>query len=177
MPRRPATPPCSPIRCAGAMHRDATGPLRSSRRQRPARAGSPPTSSRCRGTQRHPAAADAVQHSNPTGSTHQREMNVNYDGYFEKLRGQMAERYQQPIEAMLMVHQAPDGAIGAVGRLHTNNVLVLTPTHLRVVALGGRSGVKPRDEVAAWERSQVLVEGYDTEKGSWMRTTMSWYSY
>src|SRR3954471_9756127 len=103
---------------------------------------------------------------------------MNYDGFFEKLRAQLAERYGQPIEAMLMVHRPPGTGGRAVARafgskeadakLHINNALILTPTKLKIIALGGRSGIKPRDEVASWDRDKVVLDVYDTEHSTWM---------
>jgi hypothetical protein len=113
---------------------------------------------------------------------------MNYDGFFEKLRTQMAERYGQPAEAMVLVHKAPGTGGNPVGRMlgsksspesrmHVNNALVMTPTHLHLVALGGRSGIKPRDEIAAWDRRAVVLDIFDTEKAAWLNTTMSMYRY
>src|SRR3954447_21642264 len=101
---------------------------------------------------------------------------MNYDGYFERLKHQMAERYGQPVEAALMVHPAKDGGFPK-GNLKANNVLVLTPTHLRICALGGRSGIKPKAEAAEWVRGQVVIDPSTTVHRTFMRTTMSWYQY
>ena len=73
------------------------------------------------------------------------------------------------------MHKTDEVGHGSTGRLHTNNALVLTPTQVRIIALGGRSGLKPRKDVAAWDRAHVHIEVVDTERRSWLNTTMSWY--
>ena len=58
-------------------------------------------------------------------------------------------------------------------RLGINNYLVLTPTHVRLYALGGRTGLKVKDELGAWPRSQVQVRMEMAERSSFMASTGS----
>lgn len=102
---------------------------------------------------------------------------MNFDGYHERLRAHLAERFGEPVEALLLVHPSPEKGRGPGGRLRTNNALALTPTSLRLVALGGRSGLRPRREIARWDRRFVVVDVWDTEEQSWFNTTMSWYRW
>ncbi|MGN6694812.1 MAG: hypothetical protein ACTHN0_11615, partial [Aquihabitans sp.] len=62
-------------------------------------------------------------------------------------------------------------------KLRTNNHLVLTPTAVRLCGLGGRTGVKLKDDIAAWDRRTVAVQAYDAERSTWFNTTMSHYDY
>lgn len=109
------------------------------------------------------------------------------DGIFETLRQQFEARYSQPIEAAVMVHRSSDQA-GATGPrrlfakgpakdLHLNNYLCLTPTHLRLAGLGGRTGVKPKDDIAAWDRTTATIEVADAARSEWMASYWTSYDY
>jgi hypothetical protein len=101
---------------------------------------------------------------------------TRYDGIFEQLRADLSRTYDQPIEAAVMVHKSPDQPRGGP-RLATNNHLALTPTHLRLHRLGGRTGVKVRDEVVAWDRRTVRVEAADAARSSWFASVGSSYDF
>ena len=102
---------------------------------------------------------------------------MRYEGIFEQLRGELAQIYGQPIEAAVMVHRSPDQPRRGAPRLATNNHLALTPTHLRLHRLGGRTGVKVKDEVQTWDRRSVRVEVADVERSSWFASTGSSYDF
>lgn len=102
---------------------------------------------------------------------------MRFDGWFDDMRVQMAQRYGEPIEALLLVHKSGEKPQGKAGRLHPNNVLTLSATHLRINALGGRNGLKPGKDIAIWRRDQVVLDVFDTEKASWFNTTMSWMEW
>ena len=87
---------------------------------------------------------------------------------------------RQPIEAAVMVVRGPEtkGGRHSLGRdLRTLNLLALTPTHLRLFALGGRTGLKVKAEVAAWPRGQVAITATDAERSSFFASTGSSYDY
>lgn len=112
---------------------------------------------------------------------------MNDDGFFEKLVADLAARAQQPIEAALLVHRTPEtGGQGLAKvfrrsapetQLGHNNLLWLTPTHLHLTKLGGRSGVKPREDVVVWDRRTVSVTVEHAHRSSWMASTGSHYEY
>lgn len=102
---------------------------------------------------------------------------MRFDGWFEDMRAQMAQRYGEPIEALLLAHKSSEKGHGKVGRLSVNNILTLTPTMVRVNALGGRSRLKVGKDIAQWPRDQVSLEVFDTEKAAWFNTTMSWMEW
>jgi hypothetical protein len=102
---------------------------------------------------------------------------MGYDGIFDQLRAELSRVYGQPIEAAVMVHKSPDQPRRGGPRLAINNHLALTPTHLRLSRLGGRTGVKVKDEVLAWDRRTVRVEATDAARSSWFATTGSSYEF
>ncbi|HEX7135251.1 MAG TPA: hypothetical protein VF228_21940 [Iamia sp.] len=102
---------------------------------------------------------------------------MGYDGIFDQLRIELSRVYGQPIEAAVMVHKSPDQPRRGGPRLAINNHLALTPTHLRLSRLGGRTGVKVKDEVLAWDRRTVRVEAADAARSSWFATTGSSYEF
>jgi hypothetical protein len=61
-----------------------------------------------------------------------------------------------------------------LGRL---NLLAATPAEVRLVALGGRTGMRPKDEVAAWPRGQVAVTATPAVRSSYYASTGSSYDY
>jgi hypothetical protein len=112
---------------------------------------------------------------------------MRYEGIYETLRQQFEARYGEPVEAQVLVHRSPDqpGARGA-GRLlrrgpatamGINNHLCLTPTSIRLAALGGRSGVKPKDDILAWSRATVAVQAIDAERHAFFASYGSSYDY
>ena len=95
-----------------------------------------------------------------------------------KARTDLDGRCPEPVETVLLVH--PSGRRKKVfgrkqlaSRLGINNYLVLTPTHVRLYALGGRTGLKVKDELGAWPRSQVQVRMEMAERSSFMASTGS----
>jgi hypothetical protein len=91
------------------------------------------------------------------------------------------------IEAAVLVHRGPDTGGGGLkkvfgqktvaSRLKHNNYLVLTPTHLRMWALGGRTGLVPKDEIACWRRDEVTVSSRLEDRSSYFASTGSSYEY
>ena len=85
----------------------------------------------------------------------------------------------QPIEAAVLVVKSPEdrGAKRLFGgktlgsQLKTLNYLAVTPTHLRLFALGGRNGLKPKTELAAWPRGGVMIEVQDLVRTSFFAST------
>ena len=96
-----------------------------------------------------------------------------YAGVFDRLRAEVSRACHEQVEAAVMVHRSPDQPRRQGPRLGANNHLALTPTRLRLHRLGGRSGVKVKDEVAAWDRRTVRVEAADAERSSWFASTGS----
>ncbi len=96
---------------------------------------------------------------------------------FERLRADLARAYGEPIEAAVMVHRSPDQPRREGPRLGINNHLALTPTRLRLHRLGGRTGVKVKDEALAWDRRTVRVEAADAARSSWFASVGSGYDF
>ena len=102
-----------------------------------------------------------------------------------KARTDLDGRCPEPVETVLLVH--PSGRRKKVfgrkqlaSRLGINNYLVLTPTHVRLYALGGRTGLKVKDELGAWPRSQVQVRMEMAERSSFFASTgqtLEWRVY
>jgi hypothetical protein len=101
---------------------------------------------------------------------------MTYEGVFDRLREELSRVYGEPIEASVMVHRSPDQPRGGP-KLAINNHLALTPTSVRLHRLGGRTGVKVKDEVAVWDRRTVRVEAREVERSSWLATTGSSYDF
>lgn len=101
---------------------------------------------------------------------------VRYEGVFDRLREDLSRVYDEPIEASVLVHRSPDQPRGGP-KLGINNHLALTPTRVRLHRLGGRTGVKVKDEVTSWDRRTVRIEARDVERSSWMATTGSSYDF
>jgi hypothetical protein len=95
------------------------------------------------------------------------------DGVFDRLRAELSRVHGEPIEAAVMVHRSPDQPRRGGPRLAINDHLALTPTRLRLHRLGGRTGVKVRDEVVAWDRRTVRVEVADVARSSWFASVGS----
>ena len=74
-----------------------------------------------------------------------------------------AEHCGQPVGAAVLAVKGDDTDTGSLfrkavgGRLRTLNLLFQTPTHLRLVTLGGRGGLQPKDEVGAWALGSMTV--------------------
>lgn len=62
-------------------------------------------------------------------------------------------------------------------RLKVLNLIALTPTHLRLFALGGRSGLDAREEIGAWPLGAVHLEIADAERSSFYASTFSSIEY
>ncbi len=95
------------------------------------------------------------------------------DSIFDQLRVEVSRSCREQVEAALMVHRSPDQPRRSGPRLGINNHLALTPTRLRLHRLGGRTGVKVKDEVMAWDRRTVRVEAADATRSSWFASTGS----
>ncbi len=97
----------------------------------------------------------------------------------------LAELCPEPVIAAVMCHRGPGasglkklfGSKDPSSQLAINNWLVLTPTALRIISLGGRTGMKPRKEVAAWPRAAVLVAVEGAEVSSYFASTGSSLDY
>jgi hypothetical protein len=101
---------------------------------------------------------------------------MTYDGVFDRLREELSGVYGEPIEASVMVHRSPDQPRGGP-KLGINNHLALTATSVRLHRLGGRTGIRVKDEVAVWDRRTVRVEAREVERSSWLGTTGSSYDF
>lgn len=74
----------------------------------------------------------------------------------------------EPVQVAVFAHKGPKkagngvrrvfGAKDPAARMRVNNLLVLTPGHVRLVALGGRSGLKPKEEIGAWPLGSVRID-------------------
>lgn len=95
-----------------------------------------------------------------------------------KARTDLGGRCPEPVETVLLVHPSARrkkvfGRKHLASRLGINNYLVLTPTHVRLYALGGRTGLKVKDELGTWPRGQVQVRMEMAERSSFMASTGS----
>jgi hypothetical protein len=89
----------------------------------------------------------------------------------------------EPIGAALIVHRGPEtgggglkrlvGAKDLASRLRVNNQLVLTPTAVRLYALGGRTGMQPKAELGAWPLGQIAISARIEERSSYFASTGS----
>jgi hypothetical protein len=102
---------------------------------------------------------------------------MRYDGLFDRLRAEVSRACREPVEAAVMVHRSPDQPRRQGPRLGINNHLALTATRLRLHRLGGRTGVKVKDEVLSWDRRTVRVEVADAARSSWFASTGSSYDF
>lgn len=95
----------------------------------------------------------------------------------------LAGRCPEPIGAALVVHRGPAtgggglkrllGSRDLASRLGASNQLVLTPTHVRLYRLGGRSGTVAKEELGAWPLGQIAVHASIEERSSWFASTGS----
>lgn len=85
----------------------------------------------------------------------------------------LAPRWGEPVLAALLVHPAERRRRG----LARTNVLALTPHHVRLVALGGRTGLRPKDDLGCWPRDQVAITVAEAERSSWFASTGSSYDF
>lgn len=89
----------------------------------------------------------------------------------------------EPIGAALVVHRRDGSGGGGLkrlfgakdlgSRLRTNNWLVLTPTHVRLFALGSRSGLDVKEELGAWPLGQIRIDAGIEERSTWFASTGS----
>ena len=107
---------------------------------------------------------------------------MNEPTFITQAKAALAEHCAEPIEAVLLVH--PTGRRKKVfgrkhlaSRLHINNYLVITTGHVRLFGLGGRTGLKVRDELAGWPRSQVRAQVEMAERSSYFASTGSHLDY
>lgn len=87
--------------------------------------------------------------------------------YAEMATRRLGARCPEVVEAALLVHRGPATGGGGLGRLfgrktvasrlRTSNLLVLTPTSVRLYSLGGRTGMDPKDELAGWPRGSIAI--------------------
>lgn len=91
-------------------------------------------------------------------------------------RDHLSGHCPEPVEAVLLVH--PPGHRKKVfrrkllsSRLHILNYLVLTPTHVRLFGLGGRTGMQVKEQLGAWPRGEVQVRMETTERSSFFAST------
>lgn len=108
---------------------------------------------------------------------------MTIDDTLRQVSGSLAGRCLEPIGAALVVHPSPGTRGGGLrrllgsralrDRLRASNQLVLTPTHVRLFALGGRSGTEPREELAAWPLGRIRVDARIEERSSWFASTGS----
>jgi hypothetical protein len=88
--------------------------------------------------------------------------------YVQQACATLGSRCPEVIESAVLVHRNPDtgggglkrlfGSKSVASRLNTNNLLVLTPTALRLYGLGSRTGTKVKDEIAVWPRQGVRID-------------------
>ncbi len=112
---------------------------------------------------------------------------MSYGAYTVKIREGVSALCGQETEAGLLVVRNDEssrsvanrivghGSLGA--KLRTLNFLALTPTHLRLFTLGGRTGVKVKEELAAWPRGSVHVEVENVVRCAYYASTGSTYDY
>ena len=106
-----------------------------------------------------------------------------YGDFITATHDQAVQACGEPIEAALLVLRSPDtGGGGGLKRLFgggktlaaqvsSRNYLALTPTHLRLFALGGRTGLVPKEEIAAWPRGTVSITTEDVIRDSYWAST------
>lgn len=99
------------------------------------------------------------------------------DGLFDQLRAEVSRTCREQVEAAVMVHRSPDQPKREGPRLGINNHLALTATRLRLHRLGGRTGVKVKDEAMTWDRRTVRVEVADAARSSWFASVGSSYDF
>lgn len=94
--------------------------------------------------------------------------------YAAEAARRLGSRCPEPVECALLVHRGPEtggrglsrlfGKKTVASSLRTNNLLVLTPSHVRLYALGGRSGLVPKDELGAWPRTELEITSRTEER-------------
>jgi hypothetical protein len=95
----------------------------------------------------------------------------------------LAGHCPEPIGAALVVHRGPEtgggglkrlfGAKELASRLRAANQLVLTPTHIRLFALGGRSGRQAKEQLGAWPLGQIRIDARIEELSTFFASTGS----
>lgn len=102
--------------------------------------------------------------------------------YVTQARADLAEHCPTGIDAVLLVHPASRrkkvfGRKELASRLHINNYLVLTPERVALFGLGGRTGMKLKDELGSWPRSSVRATAERAERSSYFASTGSSLEY
>jgi hypothetical protein len=110
-------------------------------------------------------------------------MAVTVEDTLQQVSRTLAGICAEPIGAALVVHRAPDtggglrrlfgGGKDLPSRLRAANQLVLTPTHVRLFALGGRSGMDAKEELGAWPLGQITIYAGIEERSTWFASTGS----
>lgn len=99
--------------------------------------------------------------------------------FLEMVRSDLAGRCPEPVEVALLAHEGPNkrkklfGPKTIASRMKINNYLVLTPTSVRLYALGGRTAMAVKDELGAWPRNAVTVTMQEAERSSYFADTGS----
>lgn len=108
------------------------------------------------------------------------------DRFAETLRSASGRSRDQVLTGVFAVRGPETGGVGPnrmFGRrslakqLKVLNLIALTPTHLRLFALGGRSGLDAKDEIGAWPLADVHLEITDADRSSFYASTFSSIEY
>lgn len=96
-------------------------------------------------------------------------------------RRDLAAVCNEPIVAAVIAHKDPErsgvkklfgkGKGGAGPKLRHNNWLVLTPTSLRLFALGGRTGMKVKEDLGAFPRASIDISCTEIDRESYWAST------
>lgn len=62
-------------------------------------------------------------------------------------------------------------------QLRVLNLIALTPTHLRLFGLGGRSGLDAKEEIGAWPLGSVSLDVTDAQRSSFYASTLITIDY
>ncbi|MCU1371227.1 MAG: hypothetical protein JWO77_2421 [Ilumatobacteraceae bacterium] len=106
--------------------------------------------------------------------------------FAQTLRSASDRSGDQVVAGVLAVRGPETGGVGPnrmfgrrslAKRLKVLNLIARTPTHLRLFALGGRSGLDARDEIGAWPLGAVRLEICDADRSSFYASTFSSIEY
>ncbi|MCU1356578.1 MAG: hypothetical protein JWM89_1996 [Acidimicrobiales bacterium] len=112
---------------------------------------------------------------------------MQHTNSFSKILHAASDRCGEPITAAVLAVRGP--ATGGVGpnrmfgrsnlakELKILNLIALTATHVRLFTLGGRTGLKPKDEIGAWPLGAVQIQITDADRSSYYASTMSTIDY